>query len=179
MPPLADKRASSIDLVVFDVDGVLTRGDITYTTDGQELKTFNVQDGHGFALARMAGLKTAILTARTSPVVRRRAEELKVDAFVEGQPNKAQGMKEIIRQLGVRAADVCFVGDDLVDLPALKMVGLPVAVANAVEEVKESALCETTRGGGEGAAREVIEMILKARGLWPNAVKHYRELTHD
>jgi 3-deoxy-D-manno-octulosonate 8-phosphate phosphatase (KDO 8-P phosphatase) len=167
------QRAAAIEAIVFDVDGVLTRGDIVYSSDGSELKFFNVQDGHGFLLAHRGGLKTGILTARASGPVRRRAKELAVTAFIEGKTDKGAGLRELAKRLRVDLAAVCYVGDDLVDLPAMRQAGLPVAVANAVEEVKNHAAWVTHGRGGEGAAREVIEMILKAKGLWKSVISKY------
>ncbi|MFH0908083.1 MAG: HAD-IIIA family hydrolase [bacterium] len=167
------QRAAAIEAIVFDVDGVLTRGDIIYSSAGTELKIFNVQDGHGFLLAHRGGLKTGILTARASEPVRRRAKELNVTAFLEGKTDKGAGLRELAKRLRVKLSDVCYVGDDLVDLPAMRQAGLPVAVANAVQDVKDRAAWVTRRSGGEGAAREVIEMILKARGLWTSVISQY------
>ena len=166
-------KAAAIEAIVFDVDGVLTRGDIVYSSDGSELKFFNVQDGHGFLLAHRGGLKTGILTARASETVRRRAKELAVTGFIEGKTDKGAGLRELAKRLRVKLSAVCYVGDDLVDLPAMRQAGLPVAVANAVKEVKDHAAWVTRAGGGEGAAREVIEMILKAKGLWKSAIQKY------
>jgi 3-deoxy-D-manno-octulosonate 8-phosphate phosphatase (KDO 8-P phosphatase) len=159
----------NVRAVVFDVDGVLTRGDIIYGPDG-EWKIFDVQDGHGFTLAKKMGLKTALLTARKSAAVRQRAKDLRVDAFIEGSKNKAEGLRKILAKLRVKPAAACYVGDDLVDLPAMAVAGFPVAVANAVPEVKSRAALVTKRSGGAGAARELIEHILKAQGLWKRAV---------
>lgn len=165
-------KARTIDAVVFDVDGVLTRGDITLGPGG-EWKTFNVQDGHGFVLARHGGLRTALLSARSAEVVERRAAELKVDVLLQGQVDKAAGLRAIASRLGLDLAAICFVGDDLVDLPAMGLAGLSVAVANAVPEVRAAADEVTRRRGGEGAAREVIERLLKARGVWHKVLAKY------
>jgi 3-deoxy-D-manno-octulosonate 8-phosphate phosphatase (KDO 8-P phosphatase) len=162
-----------VEAVVFDVDGVLTRGDIVYGPAGGEWKAFNVQDGHGFLLARRGGLKTGILTARASEPVRRRAKELEVTAFIEGMTDKGAGFREIVKRMRVKPEAVCYVADDLVDLPAMRQAGLPVAVANAVQDVKDRAQWITTRGGGDGAAREVIDTILKAKGLWKSVISKY------
>lgn len=170
----AEARASRVEAIIFDVDGVLTRGDLIYGADG-EWKVFDVQDGQGFVLARRAGLKLALLSGRSSEVVRRRAEELKVDAFREGVTAKGVAFRELCAALQVHEDETCYVGDDLIDLPALREAGFPVAVANAVHEVLERVAWVTTRRGGEGAAREVVEFILKAKGLWDAMVKHYAE----
>lgn len=168
------KRAAEVELVIFDVDGVLTGGEIIHGPDG-EWKIFDVQDGLGFALARRYGLRTALLTARRSAAARRRATELKVNAMQEGASDKGVGLIEIAQKLGVDPRKVCYVGDDIADLPAMRKAGLAVAVANAAPEVKKRADWITVRRGGKGAAREVIEGILKAKGLWSTAVKKAEE----
>ena len=169
MKSSAEQRARRIKAVVFDVDGVLTDGGVILGPDG-EWKRFNVQDGHGFDLARRAGLKTALLTGRSSAAVRQRARELK-SVLMEGVKDKDAAFKRMARRLGVSAGEVCYVGDDLVDLPAMKQSGLPVAVANAVPEVKASAAWVTSRRGGDGAAREVLEFVIKAKGLWKKVLR--------
>lgn len=165
MPLSVDQRAARIRAIVFDVDGVLTRGEIIYGPGG-EWKVFDVQDGHGFSLARRAGLKLALLSGRASKALRSRAADLKVDALVEGSADKARGLAAILKKLGIPGEAACYVGDDLVDLSPMRAVGLAVAVANAVPETRRAAAWVTRRRGGEGAAREVIERILKAKGLW-------------
>lgn len=172
MTSSAEKKAGEVEAVVFDVDGVLTGGGIVYGPEG-EWKIFNVQDGHGFKLAQRAGLKTALLSGRSSEAVRRRALELRVQALEEGVKDKAGGLGGLLEKLGVRPEAVCYVGDDLVDIPVMRRVGFPVAVANAVDEVKEAAAWVTARAGGDGAAREVIEFVLKARGLWARVTERY------
>ena len=167
-----DRRAALVEAIVFDVDGVLTRGDIIYGSEG-EWKTFNVQDGMGFDVARQAGLKLAMFSGRASTAVRRRAKELHVNALAENVKDKGAAIGEVLEKLGVKPEQVCYVGDDLIDLPAMAVAGFPVAVANAVEEVRKAAAWVTTKRGGDGAAREVIEFVLKAKGLWPKAVQRY------
>ena len=167
----ANRRAALVEALVFDVDGVLTRGDIIYASEG-EWKTFNVQDGMGFELARMAGLKLALFSGRASTAVRRRARELHVHALVEGVKDKGAAFGELLEKLGVPAACVCYVGDDLVDIPAMAVAGFPVAVANAADDVRKVAAWVTKKRGGDGAAREVIEYVLKAKGLWPTVLKN-------
>lgn len=166
----ADRRAALVEAIVFDVDGVLTRGDIIYGSEG-EWKTFNVQDGMGFDLARQAGLKLALFSGRASTAVRRRARELHVHGLAEGVTDKGAAIGELLEKLGVKPEQVCYVGDDLVDLPAMAVAGFPVAVANAVEDVRKAAAWVTTKRGGDGAAREVIEFVLKAKGLWPKVLQ--------
>jgi 3-deoxy-D-manno-octulosonate 8-phosphate phosphatase (KDO 8-P phosphatase) len=156
--------------MIFDVDGVLTRGDIIFGPEG-EWKIFNAQDGMGFDLARQAGLKLALLSGRSSKVVRRRARELHVTALMESVKDKGMAIKDLFTKLSVKPEQVCYVGDDLVDLPAMAAVGFPVAVANAVEEVRRAAAWVTMKRGGDGAAREAIEFVLKARNLWPKVLQ--------
>lgn len=167
------KKAAAVEAIVFDVDGVLTRGDVVYADDGSQLVFFDVQDGHGFMLAHRGGLKTGVLTGRSVKAVRHRMEGLKVTAYMAGRPDKGEGLKELMQRLRVKPEAVCYVGDELVDLPAMRLAGFPVAVANAVKEVRDRAAWVTTRNGGEGAAREVIETILKAKGLWASVIEKY------
>lgn len=169
-----EQRAARVEVVAFDVDGVLTRGEIIYPGAEGEIKVFDVYDGHGFTLARRAGLRLALITGRSSDAVRRRARELQVDLLLDDQANKGAALHELMAKLRVKPSQVCYVGDDLVDIPALLRVGFPVAVANAVAEVREVACAQTERRGGEGAAREIIEYILKAKGLWTSIVQSYR-----
>ncbi len=172
MPSSIEERAAGIEAIVMDVDGVMTGGDVIYGPGG-EWKVFNIHDGQGFELARLAGLKTAIVTARSSEALARRAKELQVGALKQGARDKGAAMDELARELGVRLDQVCYVGDDLVDLPAMGKAGLPVAVANAVDEVKQAAAWTTTRRGGGGAVREVIERVIKAKGRWGEVLKRY------
>ncbi len=148
-------------MILFDVDGVLCNGDITYTDSGGEIKTFDVQDGMGITLARLAGLKTGIITGRKSVSIERRADELKIDYLSQGSFNKLPSFLQILQESGMEASEVCYIGDDILDLPILDRVGLSVTVANGREEVK--AVCDyiTVNKGGKGAVREVIELILK------------------
>lgn len=170
----AEACAARVKAIIFDADGVLTRGDLPYSADG-EIKVFDVHDGHGFVLARQAGLRLAILSGRSSAALRKRAEDLKVDALREGVVRKGAELRELCGVLRVKPDEICYVGDDLIDLPAMREVGFAVAVANGVREVRERAVWVTTRSGGDGAAREVIEFILKAKGLWDAIVKQYAE----
>ncbi|MBN1269019.1 MAG: HAD-IIIA family hydrolase [Kiritimatiellae bacterium] len=168
-----DERAARVRAIVFDVDGVLTAGGIIYGPHG-EWKVFDVQDGHGFAMARRGGLKLALLSARSAEVVERRAKDLGAVAL-QGAHGKGEALEGLLKDLGVTGEETCYVGDDVVDLPAMRRVGFPVAVANAVAEVRQAACWTTARRGGEGAAREVIERILKAQGRWQELMKRYTE----
>lgn len=163
-------KLNKIKLLVMDVDGVLTDGKIVVDAQGKELKFFDVQDGFGLVLLRQAGIKTAILSARSSPAVTARAEDLKIDKICQDAYPKISAYERLIRELGCTDEQVCFMGDDLPDLPVLKRVGLAVAVPNAMDELKKIAHYVTTHRGGAGAVREVIELILKAQGKWKNIV---------
>ena len=153
-----------IKLILMDVDGVLTSGDIIYSSNDEELKKFNIQDGMGITLARKAGLKTGIITGRFSEMVKRRAEELKFDIISQGNFNKLKPYEEIRDQFKLDDEEIAYIGDDFLDLCILKRVGFSVAVANARDEVK--AICDyiTIATGGNGAVREVIDKILKRQG---------------
>ncbi|HMP91175.1 MAG TPA: HAD hydrolase family protein [Kiritimatiellia bacterium] len=171
----AEQRAANVRAIILDVDGVLTDGGLIYGPEG-ESKVFNVRDGHALVMARMAGIRTAFLTGRRSEVVKRRAEELKIDALRDGVTHKKSAMRELLKELDVQSMQVCYAGDDLVDLPVLNEVGFPVTVADAVDEVKNAAVWISKNSGGRGAVRELIEYILKAKGLWAEIVrKHEKE----
>jgi 3-deoxy-D-manno-octulosonate 8-phosphate phosphatase (KDO 8-P phosphatase) len=167
-----EKAAEAVELVVFDVDGVLTPGTVLLGPTG-EWRQFDIHDEHGIKVAVRAGLKIALLTGRESEVVARWGAELGVHEIRQGAKRKAPVMKQLLKEMDVPGDRVCYVGDDLVDIPAMRLTRLPVAVANAVAEVKEAALWTTESPGGAGAAREVVEYILKARGLWSNIMKRY------
>ena len=171
----AEQRAANVKAIILDVDGVLTDGGLIYGPEG-ESKVFNVRDGHALVMARMAGLRTAFLTGRRSDVVKRRAAELKIDALRDGVSRKKEAMRELLKELDVKSSQVCYAGDDLVDLPVLNEIGFPATVADAVDEVKNAAVLITKAPGGRGAVRELVEFILKAKGLWAEMVlKHEKE----
>jgi 3-deoxy-D-manno-octulosonate 8-phosphate phosphatase (KDO 8-P phosphatase) len=154
-------KSNKVKMILFDVDGVLCNGDITYTDDGREIKTFDVQDGMGITLAHMAGLKTGIITGRKSGIIDRRAGELKIDYVSQGSFNKLPAYEKIKKESGFDDSEICYIGDDVLDLPILNRVGLSVAVSNGREEVKADCDYITVAPGGRGAVREVIELILK------------------
>ena len=150
-----------IKMILMDVDGVLTDGDIIYSSAGNEMKKFCVQDGMGITLARLAGIKTGIITGRSSELVLRRAEELSFDIVSQGNRQKLETYEQIKKEYNFYDEEIAYIGDDIPDLSILKRVGFSVAVANARDEVK--ALCDyvTVQPGGRGAVREVIDKILK------------------
>lgn len=155
--------ASRIDLVVFDVDGVLTDGRLYLGDDGTEFKAFHVRDGHGFKLLREAGIKVAALSGRRSAAVTRRMDELQVDIFRQGCQHKGQDFADLLAHFGLAGERVAYLGDDVIDLPAMQLAGLPVAVADAHAAVRAAARWVTTLGGGRGAARELCDLIVEAR----------------
>jgi len=159
-------RCAAIDLLAVDVDGVLTDGAIVIDDQGVESKHFHVRDGLAYSLWHRAGKHSAILSGRRAEVVRRRAEELKIAHVAQGLDEKGEAFLTLLAELGLKPHQVCFVGDDLVDLPVLQSVGLAACPADAVNEVREHAHLITVAAGGQGAIREVVEVILKAQGLW-------------
>jgi 3-deoxy-D-manno-octulosonate 8-phosphate phosphatase (KDO 8-P phosphatase) len=193
-------RAKKIKLILFDVDGVLTDGKIwifpaptgsqqsileqaaqhggqggfgLHSTSLIEAKCFHAHDGAGISLARLAGIKTGIITKRISETVALRARDLKLDHVLQGIQDKAGVFRQILEKDGITAAEAAFVGDDVIDLPVMRLCGLAIAVKNARPEVKKEAHWITPHGGGDGAARDAIEYIIKAQGKWKQVVSEY------
>ncbi|QGU33401.1 3-deoxy-manno-octulosonate-8-phosphatase KdsC [Thermochromatium tepidum] len=158
------ERASRIRLVIFDVDGVLTDGSLYLGDDGQEYKAFNARDGHGMVLLQESGVHLAVITGRTSNVVRMRMESLGVSDIFQGYRHKLPAYEQIKQRHGLSDDQIAYVGDDVIDLPVMRRVGLAIAVADADPRVRELAHWRTTAPGGRGAAREVCELILDAQG---------------
>ncbi len=148
-----------------DVDGVLTGGELVYTEDGEGLKLFNVYDGLGIKILQKAGIKTGVISGRESKALESRLKELGIDEIFMGRREKDKVLAEISKRLSIGYEEIGFVGDDLVDIPAMKRVGFPIAVRNAPKEVKKVAVYETMNEGGSGAVREVCELILKLRNF--------------
>lgn len=165
-PPDLAARAAAIELLLLDVDGVLTDGSVVYADDGTELKRFHVRDGTGLKLWRAAGKRSVIVSGRKSVAVERRAAELGIDPVLQGRDDKLAAFAEVLAATGLRADQVCAIGDDLPDLPVLRRCGLAVAVADACAEVRTAAHYVTAAPGGRGAVREAIEWLLKAAGRW-------------
>ncbi len=170
------QRAARIKLFLCDVDGVLTDGSI-FIGGEREFKRFNIRDGLGLVLARRAGLKIGWVSARPSPATKMRADELKIHFLVQqgDRLSKTGAIEELLAREKMSWNDVCFVGDDIVDLGPLSRAGFSVAVADGVDEAKAKADFTTRADGGRGAVREVIELILKAQGKWDPFVGHYSE----
>ena len=164
--PTWPERCRPIELLVVDVDGVLTDGVIVVDDRGVESKHFHVRDGLAYSLWHRAGKRSAILSGRRAEVVDRRAAELKIAHVFQGLAEKGAPFRALLAELGLRPRQVCFVGDDLVDLPVLQSAGLAACPADAVAEVRDAAHLVTAAAGGRGAIREVVEVILKAQGLW-------------
>jgi 3-deoxy-D-manno-octulosonate 8-phosphate phosphatase (KDO 8-P phosphatase) len=172
------KRARQIKVLLMDVDGTITSGAVTLLSqpDGSalEVKTFDAHDGQGLTLARTAGLRTGVITGRESPALRRRARELDIEFVYEKQPHKIAAYEEILKKTGVPDSAVAFLGDDLPDLTVMRRVGLAVAVGDATAEVKRAAHHVTKAIGGKGAARELVELILKSKGIWDEMIDKAR-----
>ena len=173
-------RAKKIKLFLMDVDGTLTDGSVSLISTLRaepgveavvtEMKTFSAQDGQGLSLAHTMGIKTGFITGRRSPAVTQRAKEMHVDYVCLGQGNKTAAFEDCMRQAGVTEEETAYLGDDLPDIKLAKRAGLGVCVADGVPELKAVCHYVANRGGGKGAAREVIELILKAQGRWEEAV---------
>ncbi|MCP4746155.1 MAG: HAD hydrolase family protein [Desulfobacteraceae bacterium] len=158
-------------MLLLDVDGVLTGGEIIYTDSGEQVKLFDVKDGIGIRMLKAAGLEVGIITGRTGSALRHRCKNLGIDLIYDGIRDKAQVMEQISSQTGLAVESMAFVGDDLPDLAVLKKAGLAVAVGDAHEMIKAQAHITTQALGGHGAVREVCEAILKAQGKWDDLVK--------
>ena len=166
-------RARGIKLVVFDVDGVLTDGGLILGESGDEYKIFHVRDGQGLVMLRESGCHVAVITARSSKIVAERMAALGIEYVFQGQTNKGEALVKLMDQLGVSKQHVVYVGDDILDLPAMQIAGIAIAVADAHSVVQENADWITTTAGGHGAAREVCELIMQAQGTLQALLKHY------
>ena len=196
----AAERAKKIKLILFDVDGVLTDGGIwlfpapaastaatqqhidahadkggygIHSTNMVEAKGFHAHDGTSISLARLGGLKCGIITKRISETVALRARDLRMDYVYMGQSHKMQAVREILEQEKISLEQIAYVGDDIIDLPVMRVCGLAIAVANARAEVKAAAHCITVNGGGQGAGRDAVEFILQAQGTLTRTIEQY------
>ncbi|MBP7049913.1 MAG: HAD hydrolase family protein [Phycisphaerae bacterium] len=168
-----EPNLEAIELLVLDVDGVLTDGRVILHSDGGESKCFHILDGHGIRMWQRAGLKVALLSGRASQATTRRAQELEIAHVIQNCAFKLPALQQLLGELGLSPEKAAYIGDDLMDLPIVRYVGFGVAVANAVDELKEHADYVTARRGGEGAVREVIEHILKGSGRWAGLMERY------
>lgn len=165
--------AKNIKLLILDVDGVLTDGSIILDNEGNEFKVFNVRDGHGIKMLYKAGVQVAIITGRYSKVVERRAKELGIMEVYQRCHIKSVAFDHLIEKLGLKPEEVGYAGDDVVDIPIFKRVGLSIAPSDATEEAKAHAMMVTENRGGRGAVREICEFLLKSKGLWDSVMGEY------
>lgn len=169
----AIEKAKHVKLLILDVDGVLTDGSIYINDNGVQELAFNIQDGLGIKLLQQTGVKVAIITGRSSNVVKVRAELLKIEHVYQGNVNKRLAFQELKEKLQLSNEQIAYVGDDLPDLPLLQQVGLSIAVANARDYIKQQTHWQTTAIGGKGAVREVCELIMRAQGTWQSILGEF------
>ncbi len=168
---MRNTSVSRTRLLLMDVDGVLTSGEIIYASNQTELKVFNVQDGMGITLAKAAGLKVGVLTGRTCDAVKRRCAELGFDILLQNCPNKREGYDAIRKKYGYADDEVAYIGDDIQDLPILERVGVPLGVSNSIKEVKRLCMYVASRPGGNGAVREIVDWMLERRNRKQDAIR--------
>lgn len=168
------ERCKPIELLLMDVDGVLTDGSIVYSARGDEIKSFHVRDGSGLKLWQRQGKRAGVITGRSSEIVTRRGLELGLSPVLQGVEDKLAALEGILKESGHAPEQVCYIGDDVIDLPVLRRVGLAVAVADACGEAQDDAHYVTSARGGRGAVREVIELVLRCQGQWDEIVARYR-----
>jgi len=166
-------KINMVKVFLLDVDGVLTDGRIIYDSRGRDSKFFDVHDGLGVYLLKKAGIPTVLITAKGSKAIKPRARDMRVDNVFADVSPKTEVLGRILEKYKVTPEELCFAGDDLVDLCLMKRVGLPVAVANACPEIKKAAAYVTAKPGGRGAVREMVELILKTQGKWEEVLKGY------
>ena len=166
-------KAANIKLAVFDVDGVLTNGQLILGESGNEYKAFHVRDGHGLVMLLETGCNIAVITARSSNIVAERMASLGIKYVYQGEKDKGARLMKLIDELGIQREQVAYTGDDVIDLPAMIKVGLPIAVADARPEVKQHADWITEERGGQGAVREVCELIMKAQDKFDDRINAY------
>lgn len=167
------QRVTAVELILTDVDGVLTDGGVVFDNQGTEIKRFHIRDGMGIRLWQRAGCRFGMITSRTSHIVSLRAAELDVPLVRQGVASKLPEVKAILSELQLTAEQLCYIGDDLPDLPVMRLAGLAVAVADACAEVRAAAHWTSSLPGGQGAVRETIEMILKAQHRWDDLIQPY------
>lgn len=166
-------RILPVKMLLLDVDGVLTKGSIIYTDRAEEVKTFSVKDGMGIRLLMDAGVKVGIVTGRQSKALQTRCSNLGITMVYDGIKNKEDTLPQIMHSSGLTLTQIAFAGDDLPDIRIMKQVGFPIAVSNACDEVRAIATYTTAASGGEGAVREISELILKTQGLWDQVIARF------
>ncbi len=167
------EKLEDIKLLLLDVDGVLTDGKIVYTDSGEQIKAFDVKDGHGLKLLMRSGAEVVLITGRESKVVLHRARDLGIQEVYQKVTNKIEVYDKIIKEKNLEDKNVGFIGDDLIDMPVLRRVGFSAAVRDAIPEVKEIVDYVTSKKGGEGAVREVCELLLKSQNKWEELTERY------
>jgi 3-deoxy-D-manno-octulosonate 8-phosphate phosphatase (KDO 8-P phosphatase) len=172
------ERARHIRLLVLDVDGVMTDGQLYFQADGQELKAFSTQDGLGIKLLQRSGVKVAIITGRESPMVSQRAAALGIEHVIQGRDDKLEVLKSLLAQLGMVFSEVAYCGDDFPDLPSIRQVGLGISVPNAPAYIREHAEWVTARRGGDGAVREICDGLLQMQGHWASVLDTFLYRQH-
>jgi 3-deoxy-D-manno-octulosonate 8-phosphate phosphatase (KDO 8-P phosphatase) len=164
------RRARQVRLALFDVDGVMTDGRLFISESGESFKAFNILDGLGLKLLKSSGVSTGILTGRSSASVKARASELEIDHLIQGAEDKLGAFSRLRTQLGLEESEVCYMGDDLPDLPVLRRCGLAIVPPNAVQQLREQAHFVTRTSAGHGAVREACELIMQAQGTWESRI---------
>ncbi len=170
------ERARKIKFLLLDVDGVMSSGKIIYTDEGIEIKEFCVKDGHGIKLLLRNGIKVGFITGRRSKALAKRAQDLGVDIIYQDAKRKMEVYLDLVSKEVLKDEEICYIGDDLPDIPILKRVGLAVTVPGGVSQVKEIVHYITRNEAGKGAVREVCELILKGRGVWEDILKSYLDI---
>jgi len=170
---ILQEKLRKIKMLILDVDGVMTDGNIIMDSEGREMKNFNVRDGHGLVMIQRHGIQVAILTGRTSAVVDHRARDLKITEVYQGALNKKEIFAQILQKNNLTPEVIAYLGDDIVDIPVLKLAGFSAAVADALDVVKKPVDYVTVNKGGQGAVREICEMLLIAQGFWPEIAARY------
>jgi 3-deoxy-D-manno-octulosonate 8-phosphate phosphatase (KDO 8-P phosphatase) len=171
--PLLLERAARVRLLALDVDGVLTDGKLYFDNSGNEIKTFSTRDGFGLRSLQRFGISLAFITGRRSDIVSERARQLGVEHVYQGQDNKMEAFRDLLEKTGCAEKEICYAGDDLIDLPILLRAGLSVTVSDAVPQVKDHVHWVTGNPGGSGAVREICDLILQARGLDQQLLEEY------
>lgn len=170
------ERAKAVKLLILDVDGVLTDAGLYYSHDGDTMKAFNTRDGLGLTWMPKIGVELAIITGKSSEIVKQRAKTLKIDHIYQGALNKREPYEALLKKLHLTEQEVAYIGDDIIDWPVMKRVGLSIAVANAEAFIKEHADWVTEREGGKGAVRDVCDLLIKAKGKFDEFLHYYESL---
>ena len=174
IPPAVTAAAKKIKLLLLDVDGVLTDGRLYYGNSGEEMKAFNIQDGLGIKLLQKGGVQVGIITGRISKLLQRRADELGIDPLIQGREDKLTALNELLQNMRIEMDEIAFMGDDLPDLAVMRRVGLGITPANGSSTNAKQADWQTNNDGGQGAVREVAEMILDAQGKLQTILADYQ-----